>query len=111
MTKAAKCAKDIMSFLDKHDLSDGVSIYYDKKRVRKVKDSWITEYDLEPKQFFPYAGDFLSMSFEGTFYDVVNYGFEHKWYAKLEKEFSSIIKKHGKYYELGNAWNLSLYDL
>jgi hypothetical protein len=52
------------------------------------------------------------MSFEGPFYDVINYYLPAPKYCdKLMKEFDEICSKYGKYYELGYAWSLALYDL
>ena len=68
-------------------------------------DNVYVEDDKNPKDYFEYAGKILSMSFEGPLYDILNYGFE--WGSKWEEEFLEIFKKHGYYYELGNAWNLT----
>lgn len=50
------------------------------------------------------------MSFEGPFYEVLNgYAGDYGWV--VEEKFSDLLKKYGVYYELGNAWNLSLYQI
>ena len=61
---------------------------------------------MNPRHYFEWAGDFMSMSFEGPLYDALNYSSS----GKHEEALSNIFKKYGKYFELGNAWNLSLYD-
>ena len=63
-----------------------------------------------PKDYFDYVAEphILSMSFEGGFYDVMNGTSERAF--KTKEKFSEILSKYGLYYELGNAWNLSLYE-
>lgn len=46
------------------------------------------------------------MSFEGPFYHAMNYDGG----AILEK-FDDLLHEYGLYYELGDAWNLSLYKI
>ena len=118
---AGMCAKDIIDFLIKHKLWIDTFVYVNGKRYGcydgkdyHYDNNWdcvFVEDDMNPRDYFDYAGDFLSMSFECGLYDVLNYGFEFKSYAKMEEELNSICLKYNKYYELGNAWNLSLYDL
>lgn len=62
---------------------------------------------IDPHDYFEYAGDILSMSFEGPLYDEFN--FSNDW--KFEGMFTNLLKKYGYYYELGNAWNLTLYKI
>lgn len=110
-------AKEIRKFLLDRDMWIDTTIYFNGKafstddrngnyRYNDPKNLVVLE-DQDPKLYFDYVGDILSMSFEGPFYDVMNdylgdYGY------KLEEEFRSILRKYGLYYELGNAWNLSL---
>ena len=67
------------------------------------------EDEADPNNYFEYVREpnILSMSFEGVLYDVLNgyYG------GKKEAEFSKILEKYGLYYEIGNAWNLSIYEV
>lgn len=67
--------------------------------------------DEDPRNYFKYVGDILSMSFEGDFYGVMNctgeYGY--KFDDRIREGFDSILEKYGVFAELGNAWNLSLY--
>ena len=120
-TEARKCAKEIIDFLLRHKLWIDTFIYVGDKRFGcydgkdyhygNTWDCVFIEDNKRAKDFFDWTGDFLSMSFEGGLYDVLNYGFENPSYYKIEEEFNEICKKYNKFYELGNAWNLSLYDL
>lgn len=69
------------------------------------------EYKAEPTDYFEYVRkpNILSMSFEGDLYDVLN-GYVYGW-GKLSDEFRMIFEKYGLYFERGNAWNLTCYEL
>ena len=77
---------------------------------RKIDDRLYEYEDKNPKDYFEYANpDTLSMSFEGALNHVLN-AYIPGW-AVLEEEFSEIFKRHGYYYEMGHAWNLSVYEI
>lgn len=120
-TKAEKCALEIIEWMMSHNLWIDTCIYVNGKRYSDYGDDGHYHYDntwdcvfcednMNPKNYFDWAGDFLSMSFEGDFYDIINYNLSINYCDSYMKEFDAILKKYGKYYELGNAWNLSLYD-
>lgn len=111
MTKQMKCAIETAKYLAKHEAHEDVCIYVDHKRYT-ISDDGTLEYDIdaEPTKYFEYAGDFMSMSFEGVLYDLINYGFEWGG-SKTVDGLEEIFKKYNKYYELCNSWSLSLYDL
>ena len=110
-------ANEIVAFLKRSEMYDGVCIYYNNKRIRS-ESNWnrdtgeftytsVIEEDMNPFDYFEYANPnhILSMSFEGNFYDALNYsGY------KVDK-FEKILKKYDVYYEQGNAWNLSVYPI
>jgi len=118
-TKEEKLAKDIINWLLKHQMFDDTFIYVNGKRYGTCDgeghynygtDSWDKVYvedDKDPKDYFEWAGPYLSMSFEGPLYDALNYGWEYEVYQKLEEELTEIFRKYGFYFELGNAWNLT----
>lgn len=114
-------AKEIHSFLVSHEMWVDVYIYFNGK-------CWGTsnsnntefcynqnkyfEYEADPKDYFEYVREpknILSMSFEGALYDVLN-GYVSGW-VKLENEFRKIFEKYGLYFELGNAWNLTCFEI
>ena len=61
--------------------------------------------DVDPRDYFDYCGDIMSMDFEGPLYDVLNY-----YLGSLESGLVAIFDKYDCYYEFGNAWNLTLYQ-
>lgn len=119
--RSEKLAKEIYDLCIKYGFWIDVAIYYNGKRMS----SWYedeqgkTKYDYngkphvsegyDPKDYFEYVREpnILSMSFEGPVYSAINiYG-----YSQFAFELSSLFSKYGLYYELGNAWNLSAYEV
>ena len=118
--QAGKCAKETLKYLVKHWLEEDTLIYVNGYRISYHGRDWdkdtekfdwnkIKVENANVHRYLDYAGDFMSMSFEGLLYDVMNDYYEGAY--KREQELCDIFKKYGKYYELGNAWNLSLYNL
>ena len=66
--------------------------------------------DIDPRDYFQYVNPdhILSMSFEGPFYECLN-GYAGGPGYRIEEEFRQLLAKYGCYYELGDAWNLSVY--
>ncbi len=85
------------------DDGKGHFYYNDPKHLVELPDE-------DPHDYFEYVGPYLSMSFEGPFYDVMN-GYLGRWGYKVEEEFHELLRKYGVYSELGNAWNLSVFDI
>ena len=113
-------AKEIYDWCVERHLWDDNIIYFNGKAWstsarwgdvygKKIGDELYEYVDKNPKDYFEYGNpDTLSMSFEGLLYDVLN-GY---WYGgRRQEEFSKIFEKYGYYYELGNAWNLSAYEI
>lgn len=115
-------ATEIFNWLVDHELWMDVAIYFNGKRwstMRKVGDNYEFCYNerryfedvADPKDYFEYVREpnILSMSFEGALYEVLN-GYVSGW-IRLEKDFNKIFAKYGLYYEFGNAWNLSCFEI
>jgi hypothetical protein len=114
-------AIDIYEWCIKHDLWGDNVIYFDGKawangdtwygeNGKKIAEDLYEYEDRNPKDYFEYANPkTLSMSFEGGLNHVLNGYTSRSW--KLEEEFSKLFKKYGLYYELGNSWNLSAYEI
>lgn len=111
-------ATEIFNWLVDNELWIDVAIYFNGRRWSthdKVCDEFCYnerryfEDKADPADYFEYVRkpNVLSMSFEGDLYDVLN-GY---WGARHEEEFSKILEKYGLYYELGNTWNLSCYEI
>ena len=108
--KIEALANEIRDWLIKNEMWVDTRIYFNNKAYTSLKhynnpDNLIVIEDINPKDYIDYCGDYLTMSFEGPLYDVLNYT-----NGKLKAEFDSIFDKYGLYYELGNAWNLSVYE-
>tara|TARA_R100000995_G_C3480810_1_gene123770 strand:- start:1310 stop:1654 length:345 start_codon:yes stop_codon:yes gene_type:complete len=112
--KKVEMVRKIESWLKKNRLTSCVRIYFNNKCFcwyDSSKNKKIIE-DIKGSDYFDYANDeTISMSFEGPLYEVLNYACDSKRYETLEDEFINLIKSYGYYYELGNAWNLSMYEI
>lgn len=104
-------AEDIKAFIMANGLNIDVRIYFNNKCYDWIEgDVYLKEpnllTDIKPSQYFEYANDdTVAMSFEGDLYDIINY---HEMPKVLER-FDEIFDRHNCYYELGHAWNLSVY--
>lgn len=121
MTKAKirKLAEEIREFLLDHEMWVDTAIYFNGIAFStQDKDGfWYNDrehlvelQDEDPRRYFKYVGPYLSMSFEGPFYEVMN-GYLGSYGWRLEEEFRQILKRYGLYAELGNAWNLTVYEI
>lgn len=113
-------ATEIFNWLVDHEMWVDVCIYFNGKKWSTnnknctefcYNERKYFEYEAEPTDYFEYVREpnILSMSFEGIFYEVLN-GYVSGW-TKLEEEFRKILEKYGLYYELGNAWNLTCFEI
>lgn len=119
MSKYETLAKEIYLWCKANDLWGDNTIYFDGRAWSDLKtwsgetgrkiDEDLYEYENKnPKTYFEYANpDTLSMSFEGALYYVLNANV--RGWIKKEAAFQELFEKHGVYYELGHAWNLSVY--
>lgn len=109
-------AYDVLKYLTKYHLDSDVCIYFNNKRISHKYD-WrapegtppklIVEENMNPLDYFEYVNydHILSMSFEGPLYDSLNYS------GYKTDGLRELFEKYGVYWELGNAWNLSVYPI
>ena len=115
-------AVEVRSFLLEHGLWQDVMIYFNGKAFSTSDgakyyyndpEHLIVLEDRNPRDCFEYVNPdhILSMSFEGPLYDCLNmngeYGYEFE--DRISEGLRQIFAKYGCYFELGNAWNLTLY--
>lgn len=68
--------------------------------------------NINPRDYFEYNGDYLSMSFEGPLYHILNYtAYRESRMERVNKQLNNYFSHYGLYMELGNAWNASLYKM
>ena len=106
--KKVKIAKTIERFLRKHDIASDVRIYFSNKcwDYNSAGEKTIIN-DIKGSDYFSYANDeTISMSFEGEFNEVMNFGCSHT--LELFNEWCEL-DFDGYYMELGNSWNGSFY--
>lgn len=111
MTEGRMLADKIVEFLDKYCLAGDCNIYFDGMCYHHTagQEYWKTEDDVYPSDYFDNADGVVCMSFEGDFYSVMN-DFSYRANVEYEEEFRTLLKGLGYYYELGNSWNLSIYE-
>lgn len=114
-------ARDIYKWCVKKNLWGDNIIYFNGKawssssewsgvKGKQIGDRLYEYENKNPRDYFEYANpDTLSMSFEGPLYMVLN-AYVSGW-TKLEQQFAKLFKKYGCYYEMGHAWNLSVYEI
>jgi hypothetical protein len=114
-------AREIYDWCIEKDLWGDNCIYFNGKawaswefwagiKGKKIGSDLYEYEDKNPLKYFEYANpDTLSMSFEGALNHVLN-AYVPGWIA-LEEEFTKLFSKHGYYYEMGHAWNLSVYEI
>ena len=112
-------ATEIFNWLVEHEMWVDIAIYFNGK-CWSTSNKDHTEFcynehryfecEANPKDYFDYVREpnILSMSFEGSLYEVLN-GYVSGW-TKLENEFRKIFEKYGLSFELGNAWNLTCFE-
>lgn len=120
-TKAEKCAFEIINFLIRHQMWQDTCVYVGTKRYTcydgehyQYGNTWdcvFRDDDKKAEDYVEYTSDFLTMTFEGPFYDIINYSFSAKYCDRILSEFADICKKYKMYYEQGYAWSLSLHKL
>ncbi len=124
--KIEQLATEIKDYLDRRCFNGDVRIYFNGKcwqhgvedepvwndrvkefRAPKKGNGWTLIENANPKDYFEYADGIISMSFEGSFYDVMN----SRWdYPAAADAFDSLIQRYGCWYDLGNYWNLCIHN-
>lgn len=114
-----KLAKEIRQFLLDREMWIDTTIYFNGMAYStddgqghfyyNDPEHLVELHDVDPRRVCDYVGPYLTMTFEGTFYEVMN-GYLGRYGYKVEEEFHELLRKYGLYCELGNAWNLSVFD-
>lgn len=124
-TEMGRIALAIYEWCKSHDLWGDNTIYFDGHAITNSRywygspdeilsedeDARLYYYeDRNPRDYFEYVNPkTLSMSFEGDLYHVLN-AYTPGW-TKLEDQFRNLLQSFGYYYEMGHAWNLTLYKI
>ena len=120
--KAEALARDIYEWCKANDFWGDNIIYFNGKawmsdahwgadKGKYIAEDLYEYEDRNPKDYFEYVREpynILSMSFEGPLNHLLNGYIGHYSY---EEKFEALFKKYSLYYEFGNTWNLSAYEL
>lgn len=111
--KIAELRDDVCKWIESNGYTDMVRVYALGDCVDYSNGEKAVLPNMNPKDFFEYGPKperhILSMSFEGPLYGVFNHYYDGSF--KIEADFDKLLKRHGVYRELGNAWNLSCYEI
>lgn len=113
MTNAERnnLARDICRWGQRKEILSDSRIYFNGKAWNYAsggKKTTLT--DILPSEYFEYADDnYVCMTFEGPLYSILNYYTDSSYCNRMIEEFNNILDKHGVWYQLGNAWNCTLY--
>lgn len=109
-------AVELRSWLIKNRMWSDVRIYFNGKAFAtddgcgnysyNDPDKLYVIENVDPHDYIEYAGDILTISFEGDLYALLNYD-SSKTARRMIEQFNNIFRKYGLYYEFGNAWNLT----
>lgn len=109
-----KIVYDILKFLKEYCmLEDEIIIFYNEKKLDLAKKDF-RQFDYDCYGSYccgGYSNDkTVTMVFEGDFYEMIN-GFKNgtEW-VEMADEFHKLVDKYNLFYEIGNAYNLSLYE-
>ena len=114
-------ANDIYKFLLDNEMWIDTCIFYngkcmatddeseEGKRVYRYNGEPFIRLD-DPHRYFDWVATphILSMSFEGPLYEILNYPED---FPGLQEKFDMLFVRNGVYYELGDAWNLTCYEI
>ncbi|QXN70244.1 hypothetical protein INTERNEXUS_204 [Bacillus phage vB_BspM_Internexus] len=110
--KNEQLANELRDFIIENEFTN-VRIYFNNKVYDWYSSSKepILINNIRPTEYFPTANNkTVSMSFEGNLYYPMNFGDNDNDFTTYNT-IKSIFKKYGYYFEFGNAWNITAYDL
>ena len=108
--RKTEIVRKIDAYLRKHKLNHDTRIYFNDKAwaYNSNGEKSVLE-EVKGSDYFQYANDdTISMSFEGGLFNVLN-AYRNDWVV-LQDEFVKLFDEYDCWYELGNAWNLSVYE-
>lgn len=115
-------ANEVYKWCLAHGAWNDCIIYFDGK-AWTTDDEWGGEqgkkigydlYEYENKvctDYFEYGNpNTLSVSTEGTLYEILNYYWEYEFMTEWYEDFIGLFDKYDGYIELGNSWNFTFVE-
>lgn len=116
MTDLESLAIELRSWLIDHEMWMDVTIFFEGKSFSTCDDDGNFYYNdpdhllvlfgEDPHCYTKYAGDLLTMIYEGPLYNLLNRGMPD---PDLISEFDAIFDKYGYYWTQGHAWDLTIH--
>lgn len=101
-------ATEIGRLIVKEGIDLDATMYFNNMRhIYKGNRMYDIEYDVNVDDYVKYHGDILTITFEGALYEIMNGYCPDNGFLK---KFEAILDKYNLCYEMGDAWNLSLYE-
>lgn len=114
-----KLVFEIRDFLLERGMWEDVTIYWDGKAIGTMDENGrcayndatnLYIYEDDPKRYTGYAGDILTMTFEGALCEALNCGdIDGTW--KTDDELTNLFEKYGLHYEMGHSWDLTAVEM
>ena len=82
--------------------------YEEMTVTEKVEDN------IDVTEYLEYCNpESISIAFDGSqLYEILNYlGVTAGSYDEFIEQFNNLLERYGYYFDLGNSWNLSLYEI
>lgn len=103
-----RAADEVALFIIKNNYGYDTRIYFNDICYELSNNEITVLRNIKPSDYFEYANnDTVSMSFEGQLYNAMN-GYTN---SRIYNSIESIFNKYGYYMEMGNAWNIAVYDI
>ena len=104
-------ANEIIKFLVDNSFDESVRIYFNGVYLSD-EDGFSERIPVNVADYVEYYNpQTITMTFEGSFYEVMNYSYSNRWLDKKQQEFEELVSAYGLFSELGYAWSLSLYEV
>ena len=106
--KGGRCISDHESYNPRVHFTKKVHTFHGKEF-----EYWDCDDEIKGSEYFEWSNDeTLSVSTEGGLYGVLNYYVGGIDYCdRIHKELNEMFGKYGLYFEQGNDWNFSLYEI
>ena len=110
-------ATELRDYLIDHDLWEDCAIYFNGKAFSCMgrhpvdPQKWSLEEYFDPADYTEFASPILTVFCESPLCDLMNHWVnDFKPVNQLEQDLTRMLSKYGVHYELGEHWNMGLYE-
>lgn len=109
-----KIVNGLFQVFKKHKVVDDVVFYFDNQRatVDRITGKLKVQKGFNVRDYMKYCNEnTVSVSFDGPLFEIMNGYASENLSEAIDKEIERVLAPYGLFYELGNDWNFSLYDI